>query len=106
VTISAAGVVSPASGLPSGGATRTAAQFTVTGEESQAITLTVPASITLNGPDSATLTVSSVAHNAGSSPALNSSGNLTFGVGGTLTVPSAATAGAYTGTFQVTAAYN
>jgi len=106
VTIAPAGTVSPASGLPSGGPSRTAAQFTVTGEESQAITLTVPASITLNGPSSATLTVSSVNHNAGGSPALDSTGNLTFGVGGTLTVPTAATAGAYTGSFSVTAAYN
>ena len=92
--------------------TVTAAAFTVTGEALATYTVTLPAndSVSMNGPGGATMAVnsftSSVATSAGAG--LLTSGTQELKVGATLSVGTAAaqTAGDYTGSFNVTVAYN
>jgi len=83
-------------------ATRTAAQFTAGGTASQTYSITIPAgSISLTGA-TAGLTVSAFSK----SQATGAIGD-TFYVGGQLNLPAGAiTAGSYTGTFDVSVAYN
>jgi hypothetical protein len=81
----------------------TAAVFTVTGIAAATYAITLPASTTITGPG--TMTVDSFTSNP------NGTGTLTGGtsnllVGATLHVSGAQAAGAYTGTFTVTVAYN
>lgn len=90
--------------LPTGVAgTVSAAAFTVTGEEdaTYAVTLpTAPVTIT-DGTNNMTVT----AFESNSTNVLTG-GTQTFQVGGTLNVAASQAAGAYTGTFSVTVAYN
>lgn len=88
--------------------TATAADFTVSGEGGQLISVSVPATFDLTGPSSATLTVTTSATHIGSqtlSNALGGAGTLDVAVGGTITVADTTTTGAYTGTFSVSADY-
>jgi len=82
--------------------------YSVGGEGGQAITVTFPSTMTLTGPGGATLTVtlSHSAFAANLSGALGSAGTATFTAGGSLPVASTTTTGAYTGTYNVTVAYN
>jgi hypothetical protein len=91
--------------------TRTAAVFTVGGEGGFTYAITLPSTPqTITGPAAATMTVTAFA----SSPittgtlsnALGAAGTETLYVGGTLNVGVNQAAGAYTGTFSVTVAYN
>ncbi len=86
------------------------ADFTVSGEGGQAITVSVDSSITLTGPSAATLSVSTTATHTGSqtlSNSLGSAGTLDVAVGGSISgIGSTTTSGAYTGTFNVSANYN
>jgi len=110
VTVTAAGTRS-ASGVnvlaqsPSQFSDFSAATFTVNGDPSATYTVTLPAdgSVTIsNGAE--TMAVSSFISNATGN--LNASGQEVFGVGATLTVAANQASGVYTGTFDVTAAYN
>jgi hypothetical protein len=87
------------------GGMASAASFTVTGDGGAAITVTVPASVTMTGPG--TDIVVSLVNNApmvlGGTP--DTLGTAVFQVGGTATLAAAQTQGAYSGIFQVTAAY-
>jgi hypothetical protein len=83
------------------------AKFTIAGEGAQAISITV-GSLTLNGPSASTLAVTlSPDQSSGAvlSGALGAAGSLTLNVGGSFSLPSTQTTGAYTGTFTVTVAY-
>jgi len=86
---------------PSGPAT-----FTVTGDPNVTYAITLPSSITINGPGGATLTVSSVTSAPNATGLLDGSGQQTLAVAGTLNVAGNQQDGAYTGTFNVTVAYN
>ncbi len=87
------------------GGTVTAATFAVTGEVSEAYSITLPASATIiSGANN--MTVDTFTHDAGGAPALDGSGNDSFNVGATLNVGAAQAAGSYTGTFAVTVNYN
>jgi hypothetical protein len=80
-----------------------AAMFTVSGEASQAYSITLPASAILtSGGNSLTINNFSCSNGAGG----NIGTNDLFYVGGELTIPAGATPAVYLGTFSVTVAYN
>lgn len=84
-------------------ATRTSAQFDITGDANQTFSVDLPDSVNMKGPGS-DMTVSLDMN-------LNTSGNVLDGgvsvlyVGGSFTIPAGQTEGAYSGTFNVTVAY-
>jgi hypothetical protein len=96
--------------------TVSSAQFDVAGEGAYTYTITIPTSaITISDsastPDTMTVDTwtSSIATTAGAgalSGTAGTAGSQTFYVGGTLNVGAGQAAGAYTGTFSVTVAYN
>jgi hypothetical protein len=92
-------------GLSVTSTTPTAAGFAVTGGANLTYTLTLPANNTVNLTSGGnTLKVQDFTPlSAGT---LNALGKDWFAVGASLEIPSAAVAGAYTGTFQVTIVYN
>ena len=83
------------------GSTTSADSFSLTGDPDRAITVTVGDG-TLTGPGT---DMDFVTTNDAPS-ALSASGTGSFSVGGTLTVGDTQTPGSYTGTYNVTAAYN
>ena len=86
------------------GSDHQAASFKVSGTPNKTYSLDFPATISLTGPTGSTpMTVEEFVHNTG---ILDDSGEYTFAVGATLNVGVNQTAGEYTGTFTVTAAYN
>ena len=111
ISIAPAGTVSGTLFRMTGGAARSAAGFTVSGEGGQSISISIPASVSMsNGAN--TLSVATSNNLVGSpatqtlSGAVNSTGTLNFNVGGTVTVPAATAAGTYSGTLTVTVSYN
>lgn len=81
-----------------------AAQFTVTGEATYGYAITVPSgSITISN---GTTTMSVGSFTASKASGTLTAGTDTFKVGGTLTIGAAQATGSYTGTFDVTVAYN
>jgi hypothetical protein len=98
------------------GATPSAGAFTVTGEPEYTYAVTLPSTITITKVSSTeTMTVGTLLAKcgAGGTDSHTATGTLaagtgtqTFTVGGTLTVTGSQAQGAYTGTYQVTVAYN
>lgn len=88
-----------------GGLTSGRAQYTIGGQASTAITITVPTSLTLLRAGGGSLT-STLTPTLSGAQTLNSSGSRALGVGGALTVPSGTAGGDYSGTFAVTVSYN
>lgn len=87
------------------------AQFTVAGEGGQAFTLTVPPSFSIanqSGPGSLTVTTSQDVANGAQNldSTLGNGGVKVVKVGGEITVADTTDSGFYTGSFNVTAAYN
>jgi len=118
VTVNADGTESTGGGLTVTG-THSAAEFSVSGEGSASVMISVPA-FTLSGPSSASLAVTPVClvtNNASTDPHCTSTQTFSGGggalttspidvkVGGTITVPSSQLTGVYTGSFNVNAAY-
>jgi hypothetical protein len=103
VALSTAGAVT--STLTTTGA-HSAAAFNVTGGANEAYSIALPSSASLSDGASHTMTVNTFTSSAGASSTLNGSGTSSFTVGATLQVGANQVAGAYTGTFQVTVAYN
>lgn len=89
------------------GITTSRAKFTINGEGAQAVTLTVPASFDmLNGTDSLTVTLSpDLTSPVTLSGTLGAAGSASLNVGGSFSLPSTTPTGVYSGTFQVTVAY-
>jgi len=84
---------------------RTAASFTITGEAGHTYKINCPETIDLEGPgDDMTLTFNPSLAIDGSSLTLTG-GTQTLNLGGSLALAANQTAGAYTGTFDVTVAY-
>jgi len=111
VTVSTAGARSLASGdagLTVTTTTPSAAGFAVTGGAGLTYTLSVPANniVTLTGPGPALKLQDFTKLSQSTTETLNGSGKDWFAVGASLEIPAAATAGAYTGTFQVVVNYN
>ena len=85
------------------------ATFTVTGEGAQTFSITPAASFNMTrvgGAETISVTTSQSAATGTISGSLGSSGTSTFGVGGSFDVANTTVTGDYTGTFNVTAAYN
>lgn len=98
---------------PTGGCTvisgtPTAGKFTVTGEGTQAFTITLPASsITLTGSGGGDITVDTwTCSEASLTTAALVGGTLVFYVGGTLNVGADEVAGTYDGSFNIVVDYN
>ena len=91
-----------------GGGSPSSAAFNIYGHANQEVTITLPADGAVNLTHATTTDVMNVATFSVSdaSPLLNASGEATVYVGGTLTVPNTSIArGVYTGTYNVTFAY-
>jgi hypothetical protein len=92
-----------------GGGSPSSAAFNISGHANQEVTITtLPADGAVNLTHATTTDVMNVATFSVSdaSPLLNASGEATVYVGGTLTVPNTSIArGVYTGTYNVTFAY-
>ncbi|MCR5875190.1 DUF4402 domain-containing protein [Phenylobacterium sp. J426] len=102
-------VTGNATGVTGGAnATPTRAAFTVTGEGNMNITVTVPGSMTMTrgGLDPITVSLNSTMGGGQLSGPSGSTGTASFGVGGQLSLSSSTPTGAYSGTFNVTVAYN
>jgi Mat/Ecp fimbriae major subunit len=108
VTVTPGGVRTLTSGTAVlAGGTVTAASFAVTGGIGAAYTVTLPATVGLTSGAN-TLTITSVTSSpSGAAGLLDSSGAQTLLVGGVLAIPAGpAASGIYSGTFDVTVAYN
>jgi hypothetical protein len=103
VVMSATGTRTPTNVTLASG-TFSAASFTATGTGSQTFTITPDSSATLSDGASHTMSVDTFLTSAGAGTL--SSGTQTFTLGGTLHVGASQVAGSYTGTFNVTVAYN
>jgi hypothetical protein len=104
VIISVGGVRSGTCPVSTAAPLHSAGTFTVGGETGLTYTTTVPADNTVtitNGTDN--MDVDGFNHNATGTIV---GGGETFSVGATLTVPAGVSTGAYTGTYNVTVAYN
>ncbi len=82
------------------------ASFDITGQATYTYAITLPASATLTETGTDTMTVDTFVSDPATSSALDGSGNDVVLVGATLHVISGQTVGLYTGTFNVTVAYN
>ena len=85
------------------------ATYTVTGEGGQTFSISTPASFDMQrqgGSDTITVALTQSATAGTISGALGNTGTAAFGVGGSFDVSAATASGAYSGTFDVTVAYN
>jgi len=106
-------VVTPAGARSStGGATLgaflpgTAGSFTVTGALSAMYVITLPSSVTLSATGGGTMTVDTFTSTPSATGTLNSSGSQALAVGATVHVGASQAQGNYSGTFNVTVAYD
>lgn len=79
--------------------------FSVTGNPSTGITITLPSSATLTGPGAAMTVNNFTGYPSSTSATLGSSGTLTLNVGAQLVVNPAQAAGTYSGTYTLTVSY-
>jgi len=107
VTVTSAGVRSSAGGATLGSATGVAAgAFTVNGQASATYAITLPAAPATVTSGANTMTVDTFTSTPGPTGALSVAGTQALAVGATLNVGVNQAAGSYTGTYQVTVAYN
>jgi hypothetical protein len=106
VILSTAGVRTGTAILGNGGTGATAASFAVSGDTSSSYAITLPSSATLTTtPGAETMTVDSFGSNPSGVGTLTS-GSQNLLVGATLHVGAGQVAGSYSGTFDVSVAYN
>ena len=89
--------------------TTSRATFTVGGEGGQTFSITVPSTATMTrsgGSETLTANLTGTAASGTLSGSIGSAGSATFGVGGNFDVASTTVSGAYSGSFNVTVAYN
>ncbi|HXO20043.1 MAG TPA: DUF4402 domain-containing protein [Thermoanaerobaculia bacterium] len=107
VTMSTAGVRSSTGGVTLGnGVVPNASSFAVTGAPSNTYAITLPTSITLTAAAGAPMTVDTFVSDPTVAGALSVAGAQTLLVGATLHVGVSQVANPYSGTFNVTVAYN
>ena len=83
------------------------AKYTVGGEGGQTFAITVPGTMTMSsGGDNITVNLTTAAATGTLSGSLGSAGTFALNVGGNFTIPAAQASGDYTGSFNVTVAYN
>lgn len=105
VVMTSAGVRSATAGATLGSSTGiSAAAFTVTGDADSTFSITLPSSISI-AAGANSMTVDNFTSSLGAIGTLGS-GTATLGVGATLQVGATQATGSYTGTFNVTVAYN
>lgn len=102
-TITQAGVVTGGVTSVSGGATRSAATFTVTGDGNNTYTFTLPSTVTLNS--GANSMDANLSFNNGTASRTLSSGAETVTINGTLNVGANQATGSYSGTYDVSVSY-
>jgi len=85
-------------------APQTAAKFTVGGENAKTYAITIPSTTQTITSGANSLNITGFTCSNGATGTIGT--NDVFYVGGTLSVPAAAVAASYTGTFSVTVAYN
>lgn len=84
-----------------------AAKFTVSGTKSQKFAVTLPTTLSLAGPTGSTpLTVDTFTTDFTAGGTLDATGTKVILVGAKLTIPANQEGGTYSGTFNVTVAYN
>jgi hypothetical protein len=100
-------VTAAAGAVALAGITTSRAVFTVDGEGGQVVTVTIPSTFNLTkGSDSITVNLDpDVGSTVTLSNALAAAGSAAINVGGGFNLPSTQASGAYTGTFDVTVAY-
>lgn len=92
-----------------GGITTSRATYTINGEGAQVVNVTVPATFDMTGPGTITVTLLDdlpVSNQVTLSNALGAAGSAALNIGGSFDVTDATVTGAYSGTFDVTVAYN
>ncbi len=106
VIVTPAGVRSAGGGATLGnGGSVAAASFTVSGQGSATYAITLPASATVTSGAN-NMTVDTFTSNPSGTGALSAGGSQTLNVGATLQVGASQATGTYTGSFNVTVAYN
>jgi len=97
-----------ASGVVGLASTTSRGVYTVNGEGGSTFSIAVPATFTLAGPSASTIavTLTPTGSTGTLSNALGTAGTASFGVGGNFSLSSTTVTGAYTGTYNVTVAYN
>lgn len=94
-------------GAAAASGTTSRAKFTVGGEGGQTFSVTVPASVTMSsGANNLVVTLTGDAATGTLSGALGSAGTATVNVGGAFPITNTTASGNYTGSFNVTVAYN
>lgn len=83
---------------------RSAASFTITGEDGETFSLTIPASVTLTGGSGTDMTLT-LSHDLAASGNGFSSGSATLNVGGSLALAANQGSGTYSSTINVSVAY-
>lgn len=108
VSVDAAGVRTSAGGATLGSATGVAAgAFTVNGQANATYAITLPANGVVTVASGAnTMNVNNFVSNPAGTGTLSAGGSQALAVGATLSVGISQAAGSYTGTYQVTVAYN
>jgi hypothetical protein len=107
VTVSTAGARTSSGGVTLGnGIAATAASFAVTGGANSTYAITLPTSITIADVGAFSMAVDTFVSNPLTTGTLSGAGTQTLLVGATLHVGASQTANPYTGTFDVTVAYN
>ena len=108
MTSAADGVTAGSGSVALTGITTSRAKFTIDGEGGQLVNVTVPGSFTItNGTDNISVTTaSSLGASVTLSSSLGSAGTSPLNVGGSFSVPTAISTGLYTGTLNVSVAYN
>jgi hypothetical protein len=107
VTVTPAGVRSSAGGASLGsGAAVAAGAFTVNGQASATYAITLPAGPATVTSGANSMTVDTFTSSLGATGTLSAGGSQGLSIGATLNVGVNQAAGSYTGTYQVTVAYN
>lgn len=107
VVLDTAGVPTPSGvNLGSGGAARTAATFTVSGQAAYTYAITLPGSATISDGATHSMSVGSWTSNPSGTGLLGGGGTQALALGATLTVGANQAPGVYSGSFNVTVTYN
>jgi len=107
VTIdSTTGTRTVANGVVALASSTSRAVYTVNGEGGSSFSIAVPATFNLTGPSTIPVTLTPTGSTGTLSNALGTAGTASFGVGGNFSIASTTATGSYTGTYNVTVAYN
>jgi hypothetical protein len=107
VTIdSTTGTRTVANGVVGLASTTSRAVYNVAGEGGSTFSIAVPATFNLTGPSTIPVTLTPTGSTGTLSNALGSAGTASFGVGGNFSIASTTATGTYSGTYNVTVAYN